>query len=33
MNTEQLWEIFASTGKIDDYLHYISHKDLNNDNA
>ena len=23
MNTEQLWEIFADSGKIDDYLAYV----------
>ena len=32
MNTEQLWEIFADSGKIDDYLAYVK-KESNNDNT
>lgn len=33
MNNEQLWEIFAASGKIDDYLVYINKKDTLNDNT
>ncbi len=32
MNTEQLWEIFTISGKIDDYLNY-SLKEKENDHT
>lgn len=33
MNIEQLWDVFASSGRIDDYLTYISKKESLNDNT
>ena len=33
MNKEQLWEIFAASGKIDDYPIYLNKKDSVNDNT
>ncbi len=33
MNKEQLWEIFAASGKIDDYLTYINKKEIFDDNS
>ncbi len=32
MDTEQLWNRFAESGSIDDYLEYISKRDSCNDN-
>lgn len=33
MNEEQLWEIFAASGKIGDYLRYTNKKEQENDNT
>lgn len=33
MNEEQLWEKFAISGKIDDYIRYSNTKEQNNDNT
>jgi hypothetical protein len=33
MNTEQLWEIFADSGKIADYLAYAVEKESKYDNT
>lgn len=33
MNKEQLWEIFAASGKIDDYLTYADKKEIFDDNT
>lgn len=33
MDTEQLWNRFTQSGKIDDYIKYITQKGLCNDNS
>lgn len=33
MNEEQLWEKFAISGKIDDYIRYSNMKEQKNDNT
>ncbi len=32
MSEELLWERFISSGRVEDYLCYLEHKDKNNDN-
>lgn len=33
MSEEELWDKFADSGRIDDYLRYINKKETENDNT